>query len=433
METDILITGGGAAGLLAAVGAGNGRNRVLVLEKMPRPGRKIMISGKGRCNMTNLKNWSEFSRHIHPKADFLKTAFYAFSPEDTVRFFNENGLPTVAERGDRVFPASYKAMDVVDTLGKAARNAGATILTGEEVTEISKCGDRFIALTASGKEIRAKRLIIATGGLSYPATGSTGDGYRWAEGFGHSIRKCFPSLTALVPAGYKMLPGKARGDRHIDRSLPLSGLGKSLMGCRLKNISLTVEIDGHPAAEEFGDLDFTDGGVEGPVGFKVSRKCVKAIDNGSNVRFILDMKPAVTQEALERRISALWKEIGEDVRSRGKTEKEMFRTLLGKLIPVSMTNGFLKCHPDAAVQDLACRLKGWEFKIAGYVGYERCVVTAGGVPVDEVSPKTMESRLVPGLYFAGEILDIDGDTGGYNLQCAFSTGYRAGVSAAASL
>lgn len=430
MNADIVIIGCGAAGLMAATGAAKTGAGVLVIEKMPRPGRKIMISGKGRCNITNLKDWNSFSQHIHPKANFLKPAFYNLPPEETIRFLNDNGLETVVERGDRVFPASYKASDVVDTLVKAMRQAGARLMPGTETADICKSGDGFTISLADGKTIAARKLILATGGLSYPGTGSTGDGYRWAEALGHKINRCFPSLTALVPCGYKAIPEKTPGKGHIDRSMPLSDLGRSLMGNQLKNVTLTVSIDGNVVAEEFGDIDFTDGGIEGPAGFKVSRRCVNALCNGSKVKFSIDLKPAVAMESLARRVETLWNEIAGDRRSRGKGEKDMFRILLGKLLPMSVTEGFMKTCPGMDTRSLCRNLKNWEFRICGYVGYERCVVTAGGVSTDEISPKTMESRIVPGLYFAGEIMDLDGDTGGYNLQTAFSTGMLAGMSAA---
>ena len=226
IHTEIAIIGAGAAGLMAAAGAAKEGAGVLVLEKMPRPGRKIMISGKGRCNMTNLKDWNEFSLHIHPKAVFLKNAFYNFSSDDTVRFFGDYGLETVTERGDRVFPASYKAADVVDTLMKAAVKPGSRIMTDVEVSDITKSGNGFIVTLASGEDIYAEKVIIATGGLSYPATGSTGDGYRWAEKFGHNIRHCFPSLTALVPADYKISGGNPESRGHISRDIPVSESGR---------------------------------------------------------------------------------------------------------------------------------------------------------------------------------------------------------------
>ena len=430
METDIVIIGGGAAGMMAAAGAGKFGAHAVVLEKMPRPGRKIMISGKGRCNFTNMKAWQDFSTHVHPKAAFLKNAFYNFTPEDTVAFFRENGMESVVERGDRVFPASYKASDVVDTLVKAMKKAGAELVAGAAVTGIRRDEEKFVVSAAGMEDISAGKLILATGGLSYPGTGSTGDGYVWAENFGHRTTRRFPSLTALVPSGYKSFPDGMPEKGHIDRALPLSDLGRSLAGNSLRNITLTVIIDGNPAAEEFGDLDFTDGGIEGPCGFRVSRKCVNAIDNGSKVSFRIDLKPAVAESDLENRIGRLWKEIGNDRRSAGKSHRDRFSILLGKLVPMSLAEGFLRSSSGTDVGNLAHRLKNWEFRIPGYVGYERCVVTAGGVATDGISPRTMESRTIPGLFMAGEILDLDCDTGGYNLQTAFSTGMLAGMSAA---
>ena len=428
-KAEIIIVGGGAAGMMAAAGAAG--KEVLVLEKMPRPGRKIMITGKGRCNFTNMKAWNEFSTHIHPKPNFLKPSFFNLNPERMLEFLERNGMESVVERGDRAFPASHLASDVVDALVRAAEDAGAEILCGKEVQKITSSGeeDTSFSLTCSdGSTYECRKLIICTGGLSYPKTGSTGDGYGWAEGLGHSIRPLFPSLTAIVPKGYK-IPGQIEKG-HIDRSTPLSELGKTLCGNQLKNVGLRLIIDGNEADSEFGDLDFTDGGLEGPIGFKISRKCVNAIINGSKVSVIMDMKPAVEPEELTTRINALWNEISKDRRNAQKLYKDRFRILLGKVLPMSLIPAFTRYNPNADHKTLAKALKNWKFEIEGYVGYERCVVTAGGVNLEEVVSKTLESRLVKGLYFAGEILDLDADTGGYNLQTAFSTGYLAGISAA---
>ena len=492
---DIIIIGAGAAGLLAAAGAASNGAKTLVLEKMPRPGRKIMITGKGRCNLTNLKQWNEFSTHIHPKPNFLKPSFYNLSSEKLIGFLQDNGLETIVERGDRAFPASHLATDVVDTLVRAAENAGAEISCGKNVMEIlhtDSCSDgdkdtevegSFILKCSDGSTYSCRKLIICTGGLSYPATGSTGDGYRFATAFGHNIRTLFPSLTAIVPANYKIIenaddkagrlidgigifppPGRGRErlgkwssgplqraatvgragangvnslpadtNGHINRNTPLSDFGKSLCGNQLKNVSLSLIIDGNTAQEEFGDLDFTDGGMEGPVGFKVSRKCVNASINGSKVTAILDLKPAVELDDLKNRIMRTWDEICKDRRNATRQYKDRFKILLGKLMPMSLIPAFVKAHPNVDHKTLAKALKGWKFEIAGYVGYERCVITAGGVSCEEVTAKTLESKLIPGLYFAGEVLDLDADTGGYNLQTAFSTGYLAGISASKAI
>lgn len=440
INTDILIIGGGAAGLMAAAGAAEtlvGTGKVTVLEKMARPGRKIMITGKGRCNFTNLKAWNEFSGHVHPKPNFLKPSFYNLTSEKMISFLEDRGLETVVERGDRAFPASHLASEVVDTLVKAAEDAGAEVLCGKEVTEISNNGN-FIVKCSDGSSYQACRLIICTGGLSYPKTGSTGDGYEWAQKMGHEVKTLFPSLTAVVPRGYKDEKVLAESDApqtkgHIDRGIPLSELGQSLCGNQLKNVGLSIMIDGNEAQNEFGDMDFTDGGIEGPIGFKVSRKCVNAIINGSKVTAVIDLKPAVEIDELNNRIYSLWNEISKDRRNANKQYKDKLRILLTKLLPMSLIPAFVKLNPNADHRTLGKALKGWKMELAGYVGYERCVVTAGGVSLDEITPKTLESKLVPGLYFAGEVLDLDADTGGYNLQTAFSTGYLAGISAAKSV
>ncbi len=431
-SADIIVIGGGAAGLMAAAGAaetlaGKGvQGKVIVLEKMPRPGRKIMITGKGRCNFTNVKAWNEFSRHIHPKPNFLKPSFYNLTSEKVVEFMETHGMEAVIERGDRAFPASHLASDVVDALVRAAEGAGAEIHCGKEVSGIEHEDEKFIINCSDGNEYTCSKLIICTGGLSYPKTGSTGDGYGWALKMGHSIKPLFPSLTAIVPKGYKQ--DDSRG--HIDRSTPLTEIGGALCGNQLKNVGLSVLVDGNEVENEFGDLDFTDGGLEGPIGFKVSRKCVNAIVNGSKVTAVLDMKPAVEIEDLTFRISTLWNEISKDRRNAQKLYKDRFKILITKVLPISLIPAFTKLNPNADHKTLAKALKNWKFEIAGYVGYERCVVTAGGVSLDELTAKTLESKLVPGLHFAGEVLDLDADTGGYNLQIAFCTGYLAGISAA---
>ena len=448
MKSDIVIIGAGASGLMAAYSAAKtaadaGKALIVtVLEKMPRPGRKIMITGKGRCNFTNVKQWNDFSAHIRSKSNFVKSAFYSFNPEDVIGFFESFGLKTVVERGDRAFPASYRSGDIVDTLVSACHSVGVRIETEFEVSSIIRqrlrssgakdSGEsQFVVEAKDGRKYVCESLIIATGGLSYPATGSTGDGYRWAEETGHRIEQTFPSLTALVPRGYKLSEGK--------------GLHMALCGIQLENVGLQLLVEGTVAQSEFGDVYFTDGGIEGPIGFQLSRKAVKSMVNGSRVSLILDLKPGVELTELTSRVKELWTSIDKDPRSKGLKEKEKCRILLGKLMPWDLIPGFREMHPEIMTLEhrgrndsklwvnlpsIARALKEWRFEIAGYVGYERAVVTAGGVCVDDVVPKTMESRIVPGLYFCGEVLDIDSDTGGYNLQTAFSSGFLAGRSAA---
>lgn len=445
---DIIVIGGGASGLMAAYGAAKTladndmKPSVLIIEKMPRPGRKIMITGKGRCNFTNMKDWESFVSHIRGNAALVRPAFLNFPPVKTLHFMEEHGCPSVVERGDRAFPASYKASDIVDALTSAASGAGARLLTGTAVREIRRTDDgRFLI---DGK-LSCQRLIIATGGLSYPTTGSTGDGFAWAREAGHSISQLFPSLTAIVPYGYKKTGTATSTDRlrgHIDRSTPMTEGGKALCGISLKNVGLSLSVGKDKVRTERGDLDFTDGGIEGPTGFQVSRDCVKALVNGAKASLDIDLKPAVTLAELTARAQRLWREICSDPRSKGQPPKHIHKVFLGKFLPWELIPAFLLWNPDLRptkdsakmarpdIPLLCKRLKEWSFPVAGFIGYERAVVTAGGVPASEVVAKTLESKKSQGLHFCGEVLDCDCDTGGYNLQCAFSTGLLAGQSAA---
>ena len=451
MKADIIVVGGGAAGLMAAYGAADTLVRtgssasVVVLEKMSRPARKVMITGKGRCNFTNLKDWNEFSAHIRTNPNFAKPSFFNLPPQRLIDFFEGYGMPTVVERGERAFPASHRASDVVDTLVNACHAKGVKIETEAGVSELTHGPEGFRLTLEDGRLWTCSRLILATGGLSYPSTGSTGDGLRWAEALGHKIVPTFPSLTALVPKGYKQTSSK---DLHIDRCTPPSELGEKLCGISLKNVGVQLMVQDTLSQDEFGDIDFTDGGLEGPIGFQISRKAVKSLINGSRVSVLVDLKHGVPLEELLVRVRELWKEVDHDPRSQRLREKEKCRILLGKLMPWDLIPAFVACHPQIMtlerkgrtqtklwvnMLEIAKALKCWKFDIAGYVGYERCVVTAGGVSTDEVVAKTLSSKLVEGLHLCGELLDLDCDTGGYNLHLAFCTGLLAGQSAAKAL
>ena len=499
MRSDIVIIGGGAAGLVAAIGAAqvlsqseNG-GTVTVLEKMPKAGRKVMITGKGRCNFTNVKEWQDFSAHIRTDCNFVSPAWHNLTPEGVIELLKQNGMRSVVERGDRAYPASHMAGDVVDTLLRACTLAGVKVVTDCEVKtiDVTPRGFSLDCVQTTRKQVRipvedprklkpgkpaptreeitiepveynCRKLIIATGGLSYPGTGSTGDGYMWAEELGHSVESCYPSLTALVPAGYKeasttageirqafrgrTVYGKTKErkiaplpkwypvfEKHIERVTPMTDLGELFNGNNLDNVQLTLMVNGQQVQQEFGDIEFTDGGLEGPLGFMVSRRAVKALNDGQKVAVSIDMKPAVELEKLDADVHAKWEEITHDERSKGQSFQRLFRIMLGKLIPWNLTLAFLKTNPKVSVDSLAATLKDWRLDIAGFVGFERCVITAGGISTGELTAKTLESKKQPGLYFAGEVLDMDADTGGYNLQLAFATGYLAGQSAAKSL
>ncbi|MBR3405693.1 MAG: NAD(P)/FAD-dependent oxidoreductase [Bacteroidales bacterium] len=499
MRSDIVIIGGGAAGLVAAIGAAqvlsqseNG-GTVTVLEKMPKAGRKVMITGKGRCNFTNVKDWADFSVHIRTDVNFVSPAWHNLTPEGVIELFKQSGMRSVVERGDRAYPQSHMAGDVVDTLLRACTLAGVKVVTDCEVKtiDVTPRGFSLDCVQTSRKQVRipvddprklkpgkpaptreeitiepveynCKKLIIATGGLSYPGTGSTGDGYMWAEELGHSVEACYPSLTALVPVGYKettplageikqafrgrTVYGKTKErkiaplpkwypqfEKHIERVTPMTDLGELFNGNNLDNVQLTLYVNGQEVQQEFGDIEFTDGGLEGPLGFMVSRKAVKALNDGQKVSVAMDLKPAVELEKLDADVHAKWDEVIHDDRSKGQSFQRLFRIMLGKFIPWNITLAFLKTNPKVSVDTLAATLKDWKLDIAGFVGFERCVITAGGISTDELVAKTLESKKQPGLYFAGEVLDMDCDTGGYNLQVAFSTGYLAGQSAAKAL
>ena len=390
MQPRLAIVGGGPAGMMAAIRAavtlGDG-SRVVLFDKNERLGRKIYLTGKGRCNLTNLRPWEEFAPHIHPNQRFLQQAFRAFSNEDVIRFFEKLGVPTVTLQGQRVYPASLIAGDVARALERRVQELGIEVHYTTTVGSLAEL-DAYAAV------------IIATGGKSYPVTGSTGDGYRFAQEAGHTVTAVFPSETALLPRGY-------------DPGLP---------GLEMKNVGLQLYIDRTLVESEQGDFNFTDDGLESGIAYHLSRRAVWALCNGQKVDIILDLKPALTLEKLEARIA---RESASAPRP-SRLDPDSLRSFL----PKPLVAPFRRANPDLSLENLAKRLKSWSFPIVDYKGFERAVVTAGGVSLKEVVPKTMASRLRPGLFFCGEVLDLDGDTGGYNLQIAFSTGSLAGTSAA---
>lgn len=393
-EYDLVIIGAGAAGMTAAVLAAGSSLRVALVEKNSQCGRKLLLTGKGRCNITNARPWEELSPHIHPDAAFFRPAFMSFSNTDTVAMFQSLGLPVTVERGMRVFPQSGRSADVRDALlRRIASSDNIDLEYNSEVVSIDRtsCGLALSVMRTeeriSACSLRAAAVIIATGGLSYPATGSTGDGYRLASRLGHTVTPTMPSLTALVPEKYNF----------------------ALIGLTLRNVSLSLLVDGGVVQTEFGELTFTDGGLEGALGFRVSRRAVKALTEGKRVEALIDLKPAVPAAELKARVEREYRPgLGLD-------------RFLERFLPLQAVRPFVEAVPSLTVQNLPVRLKNWRMPIKGFVDYRRAVVTAGGISLKEISRKTMESKLVPGLYFAGEVMDLDADTGGYNLQIAFST------------
>ncbi|MDR3235712.1 MAG: NAD(P)/FAD-dependent oxidoreductase [Prevotellaceae bacterium] len=411
---DVIVIGGGPAGLMAAGQAANKGACVLLLEKMEKPARKLRITGKGRCNITNTKPWNEFSTHIHPNIRFFKAAFFNFPNTALIDFLAQHGLPLVTERGDRVFPASQKAWDVADVLIQWAEQQGVTIRCHAQVQQLKQTGNRIeAAVVAQGNHtdtFTADRFIVATGGLSYPATGSTGDGYRFAEESGHAITATRPALTGVDVLNH----------HH------------ALHGLTLRNIELTLWIDGNASDTEFGELTFNETGIEGAVMLRLSRKTTDAFMQHRQTTLSLNLKPAVQTPQLRQRF---YKEIEETNAQNGSVEALLRKFMPAKLIPAfAAAAGISANRPSAALRQeaidrtLQC-LQDWKMPVAGIQGYERAVVTAGGVSLHDIDHKTMRSRKVENLFFAGEVIDLDADTGGYNLQIAFSTGYLAGRNA----
>ncbi|HNX06142.1 MAG TPA: NAD(P)/FAD-dependent oxidoreductase [Bacteroidales bacterium] len=409
MYYDVIVVGGGASGLMCAgIAAGRGLS-VLLLEKMALPARKLRISGKGRCNLTNILPKERFMEHIGPDARFLHNAFGVFFAQELIDFFEGLGVKTLVEQGGRVFPESGKAIEVVDVLTAWVKKSGVIINSNAPVVKIIT--DNDIAggvVTAAKKQYAAGAVVVATGGLSYPATGSTGDGYRFARLAGHTVFPLRPMLVPLISSDFFI---------------------SELNGLHLKNICITVAVDGTKKYSIFGEMEFRDNTLAGPVILSLSRKFIDEIIAGKKVVFYFDLKPGLDQEKLNARLLR-------DLNTLGKAGyHELLRGLLpGQLIPVFQkllaVDGAKKCSQITADERklLVSLLKEFPVNINAHRDYNEAIITGGGVSTKEVNPKTLESKIVKNLFFTGEVLNLDADTGGYNLQIAFSTGYLAGIS-----
>ena len=412
-QAPLYVVGGGAAGLMAAGQAASRGATVVVLEKMRRPGRKLAITGKGRCNLTNIAPLPEFLSHFGKTGAFLRQAFNQFFTPELLDFCEQLGVKTVQERGGRVFPASGKAPEVVAALEHWVKKCGVRTLTDTRVEQLLVRSGQITGVRCAGRDLPCSALILATGGASYPLTGSTGDGYRLAESVGHHI---MPIRPALVPMGTKGLPTE------------------HLAGLELTNRLVRLFVDDKKQAEAFGEMAFTDFGLSGPVILTLSGRMVDALHAGQAVRLLLDLKPALDEQKLDARLIR-------DLSSRhGEPMESVLRGLLPKeLVSVALSASNMEGSQLAGTVHSAERkrlrhwLKNFPVTVTGHRPLAEAIVTAGGIDTREVNPRTMESRLVRGLYFAGEVLDIQADTGGYNLQAAFSTGWMAGRAAAACL
>ena len=409
----IVIIGAGAAGLMAAIQAAEAGAEVTVLEHNEKPGKKIYITGKGRCNVTNDCTTDEFMREVPRNGRFLYSALSAFSPQDMMALLEENGCPVEVQRGRRVFPRSEKASDVTRTLARLCERREVRVLLNRQVTEILTEKSPEGAERVTGVRVRdgelfpAEAVILATGGMSYPATGSTGDGYRLARSLGHTVNPLRPSLSALESS---------------------EGWPEKLQGLSLKNVAVTLRSGKKVLYHELGEMLFTHFGFSGPLVLEAS---CHLPEEGKEFSLSLDLKPGMTAEQVDAR---LLREIGEG-------GKKQLSTMLRTMLPGSLAELFPElcgleaetpCHQITRAQrrTLGEKIKSLPLPVKGCRPLSEAVVTRGGVSVKEVNPATMESRKTAGLYFAGEVLDVDAHTGGYNLQIAFSTGALAGRKAA---
>lgn len=406
----IIIIGGGPAGIKAAGQAAELGAEVVLLEKMERLGKKLNITGKGRCNITNIADITDFISHFGKTGKFLRQAFSQYFSDDLMSFFKQQGLQLVIERGGRVFPASGKATDVTKTLINWLQKKDVQIRASSPASKLLIQNKHIIGVVSNSENLFCDAVILATGGKSYPATGSTGDGYRLAKSVGHKI---IPTRPALVPL-----------------ETALNDI-ENLAGLKLKNINMRLFVNGKKQNEQFGEMEFTKFGVAGPVILTVSGKIVDEIRNKNRVEISIDLKPAFNKQKLEARILR-------DLSNKGKDKFSSFLRgfLPSQLVPACLAQ--IQISATRAVNQMNKKermsfqnwLKDFRMEITGYRPFSEAIITAGGVDTLEVNPRTMESKIIKNLYFAGEILDINGDTGGYNLQAAFSTGWLAGISAA---
>lgn len=406
---DVIIIGGGAAGMMAAIAAAGCGHHVRLYEKNEKLGKKVFITGKGRCNVTNACDTEELFGHVISNPKFLYSSFYTFTNFDMMDLLRQCGCPVKTERGNRVFPASDKSSDVIRALSEKMRELGVEVFLHEEVSGLlvedgSAVG---IRMKKGGRRERADAVIVATGGLSYPTTGSTGDGYRFAKEQGHTVTELSP---ALVPFEVK------------------ERFGKDLQGLSLRNVSVRIANGGKVLYEDFGEMLFTHFGVSGPVLLSASSYVAGALKKAP-LTLSVDLKPALSTEQLDARLLRDF-----DEAKNKQFKNSLIRLLPSKMVPVIVARSGI--DPEKKVneitrqerQQIIGQMKDFRLTVTGLRDYREAIITQGGVSVREINPSTMESRKVKNLYFAGEVLDLDAVTGGFNLQIAWSTGYLAGMS-----
>jgi hypothetical protein len=405
---DVIVVGAGPAGLLAAGSASEEGSRVLLLEKMRQEGRKLLITGKGRCNITNDANVGEFIKHVYPNGRFLRNAFGHFFSKEILELLHRYGVETTCERGGRYFPSRNRSADVLSALLMWVKDLDVEIRCGHRVEKLLLEGQTIKGVQAFGQEFRADKVILATGGKSYPATGSNGEGYELARSVGHSITHVRPALVPLETGG---------------------NVAQQLQGLTLKNVRATVWVNDKKRGEDFGEMIFTHFGLSGPIILTLSRIVVDELHQKNKVEVSLDLKPALDEPKLDARLLRDLDESGK------KNISNLFKNWLpASMIPVFMST--LGIDPGKEGHQVSSKerkrirnlMKDLRFDIKGHRSFKEAIITAGGIPTSEISSKTMESKLVSGLYFAGEMIDLDAETGGYNLQIAYSTGWLAGRS-----
>jgi len=408
MKYDVIVVGGGPAGFLVAGRAAERGLKVLMLEKMKKPGRKLLLTGKGRCNITNNLSSSEFIKHVYPNGRFLRQAFSQFYSDDILQLLEKYGVPATLERGGRYFPTSNKAVDVLRAFRKWNEDNEVKLLAGQRVEKLLIEDEQVYGVQANGHEYRANSIVLATGGKSYPATGSNGEGYELVKQLGHTIEGVRPSLV----------PIETEGD-----------VARKLQGLALKNVNTVVWVNNKKAGEGFGELLFTHFGLTGPIILTLSRIVVDELHKNNKVEITIDLKPALDEQKLDTRLLRDLNEHGK------KSVGNIFKSWLpSSMIPVFIDLVGLdpekECHQVSSKERKRIRflMKNLKFTVTGHRPFKEAIITAGGVSTKEISPKTMESKLISGLYFAGEMIDLDAETGGFNLQIAYSTGWLAGNS-----
>ena len=407
--SNVIVVGGGAAGMMAAVFAARNGQNVQLLEKNEKLGKKLFITGKGRCNITNAADIEDLFTAVTSNPKFLYSGFYSFTNQQVIDFFEELGVKTKIERGERVFPVSDHSSDVIAAFSRELKSLGVAVFLHTEVRELLCEQDKVCGvLLTNGKKMKADAVIVATGGISYPSTGSTGDGYRFAKETGHRVTELLPSLVPMEVRQW---------------------YAKELQGLSLRNIEIRITDGKKKLYEEFGEMLFTHYGVTGPVILSASSVVGKTLRK-KELTLHIDLKPALSEEQLDKRI----------LREFDANHNKQYKNSIDSLFPAKLKPVMIELseiEPEKKVneitkeerQRLVHLIKDFTMTLTGLRGYNEAIITKGGVSVKEIDPGTMESKKMKGLYFAGEVLDLDAVTGGYNLQIAWSTGYLAGINA----